>query len=114
MSRWQCTRFPSGVAHIRTPDRRIVVFIDGEATVDDPTLDEGLRQVPEVFGLVELDAAPDQGDPEAVPDGTIDEVLAWVGEDADRADRAADAERARGDRVRKTLLEKLAEVAGGE
>jgi hypothetical protein len=45
---------------------------------------------------------------EQVPDGTISEVLAWVGEDQDRA-RAAIAAEQEG-RVRSTLINKLEQV----
>jgi len=42
-------------------------------------------------------------------DGKIDEVLAWVGDDLDRAAEARAAEEAKGDRARPRLLSKLAE-----
>ena len=43
-------------------------------------------------------------------DGKIEDVLAWVGADADRALEAHSAEEARGDKARSTLLAKLAEL----
>jgi hypothetical protein len=46
-------------------------------------------------------------DPDAVPTGTIDDVLAWVGDDNDRAARALEAEQAKGDQARSTLVAKL-------
>lgn len=46
-----------------------------------------------------------------VPDGTIKEVLDWVGEDADRAVEALTAEEA-GER-RKTLIKALEEIIEG-
>lgn len=42
--------------------------------------------------------------------GTIDQVLAWVGADSERALAAHAAEEARGDKARTTLLSKLAEI----
>lgn len=47
-----------------------------------------------------------------VPDGTIDDVLAWVGDDAERARQAIAAENAEGGKARKTLVEQLAAIAG--
>lgn len=66
------------------------------------------------------DAAPEVSDPEA-PEiletpadldvgGTIDQVLAWVGGDPERALQAHTAEEGRGDKARSTLLTKLAEI----
>jgi hypothetical protein len=46
---------------------------------------------------------PSEGDD--VPSGTIDEVLGWVGDDHDRAQRALDAERA--GQNRSTLITQL-------
>lgn len=45
-----------------------------------------------------------------IADLTVDEVLAKVGDDPAAAEAAAQAEHARGDKARKTLLEKLAAV----
>lgn len=47
--------------------------------------------------------------PDEVPDGSTAEVLAWVGEDKDRAQRALDKENA-GSRPRTTLVKPLAEI----
>lgn len=47
-------------------------------------------------------------DPEAVPEGPAATVLRWVGKDADRAQRALDAEEAGQQRV--GLLKKLKEL----
>ncbi len=62
-----------------------------------------------------LAADAGEGEPSAPrpPEGTADEVLAWVGEDAERAAAALEAEQARA-KPRSTLvaqLEKLAESA---
>jgi|SRR5262245_5653264 len=43
-------------------------------------------------------------------DGKIEDVLAWVGDDTDRALVAHDAEEAKGDKARSTLLARLAEI----
>lgn len=51
--------------------------------------------------------APD-ADPEAVPTGTTPEVLTWVGDDPERAQKALDAE-LENDKPRKGLVEQLAE-----
>ena len=47
-------------------------------------------------------------EPEAVPEGKVDEILEWVGEDVDRAVQALSAEEA-GAR-RKTLTKVLEEI----
>jgi hypothetical protein len=83
-------------------------------------LPEGLNEdrVADVVGLglvaeVEVDAAAveqgDTADPNAVPDGTADEVLAWVGDDPARAARALVAEKI-AEKPRTTLLDKLAKL----
>lgn len=51
-----------------------------------------------------------EADDEAVPDGTIDEVMDWVGEDPSRASRALSAEKA--GQNRQTLLAKLEAIKG--
>jgi hypothetical protein len=70
-------------------------------------------------GAVEAVAAPvaaasavDEVEP--VPTGTIDAVLAWVGDDTDRASRALTAEQAKGDKARKTLVEALTALVDGQ
>lgn len=52
-------------------------------------------------------------DGDGVPDGTADEVLAWVGDDPARAEQAIQAETTR-DKPRSTLITKLEKIAGGE
>jgi hypothetical protein len=54
-------------------------------------------------------AADPDGD---VPDGTVAAVLSWVGDDTDRARSALDAESAKGDRARKTLVDALTALTG--
>lgn len=66
----------------------------------------------------QLDAPEPSSDPEELGDelnidGKIEDILAWVGEDADRALEAHDAEEAKGDKARSTLLAKLAEIVQG-
>ncbi|MEU4576619.1 hypothetical protein [Nonomuraea sp. NPDC023979] len=51
-----------------------------------------------------------QGD--EVPDGTVEQVLAWVGDDQARAVRALDAEHAR-EKPRSTLVARLTELREG-
>ncbi len=62
-----------------------------------------------------VEGVQDQGngaDPDAVPAGTIDEVLAWVGDDADRAQEALDAENE--GKARSTLIEALQKLVDGD
>lgn len=54
-------------------------------------------------------SAGEPSEPGAVPDGTIDEVLAWVGDNPERARRALEAEQAAG--KRKTLVDQLSKIA---
>jgi hypothetical protein len=53
-------------------------------------------------------AAPRPGD-EAVPDGTIDDVLAWVGENRERALQAQVKEQSKSS-PRRSLMDQLAKV----
>lgn len=52
-------------------------------------------------------------DPHAVPEGNIEEVLAWVGDDLDRAVRAHEAE-SEARHPRTTLLSALEDLIGGD
>jgi hypothetical protein len=77
---------------------------DAEA-VPSPTLDLDPTTGPEQ--KQDLPEAPDSG--EAVPDGTIKEVLDWVGDSKDRAAQAEKSEKA-SDEPRQTLLHRLKKV----
>lgn len=110
MTVFRCTRFPTGVAHIRTPGGAVVDFVDGTAVVEDPHLAQGLREVPQVFGIVE------EGEPvpaEFQPGATIDKILAWVGDDPDKARTALADETRDGGKHRPKLIAKLKTIAGG-
>lgn len=109
MALFRCARFPAGTAHIRTDLGVVVLFRDGAAEVSDLDLVAALLRVPAVFGVERVDAEPDlpsdaSGD---VPDSAIPAVMAWVGDDPDRAARALEVELARGDRARTTLIRAL-------
>jgi hypothetical protein len=54
MFEFRCGWFPRGMAYIRTPRGDRVTFTDGTATVDDPDLAAALREVPEVFRIVQV------------------------------------------------------------
>lgn len=67
-----------------------------------------------------LEPTPDESErePEEPPaeldiDGTAADVLAWVGEDPDRADEALAAEQAK-DKPRSTLVKQLEKLAGSD
>lgn len=79
-----------------------------EASAPSPTLDLDATAGPEKVS--ELPSAPESGI--EVPDGTIKEILAWVGDDTERAEAAADAENA-AENPRPTLLDKLKKVVEG-
>jgi hypothetical protein len=57
----------------------------------------------------EPEAVEDESTEEEVPDGTVKEILEWVGDDKDRAQRALDAEDAKGNNGRKGLKRELNE-----
>lgn len=73
---------------------------------------------PSHLGPTDLDPDADPADPgpdqtgDQVPTGNVDDVLAWVGDDPDKADRALDAERAGKNRT--TLVSSLESIAAGE
>lgn len=70
----------------------------------------------EVRALLEKgDIEPVQADPEPEPDPdevprTVAEVIAWVGDDKDRAQRALDLEQDKGDRARSSLVDALTDL----
>lgn len=113
---------------------RIVVATEGVFACDDHPANRQLRPwpgrdtslpgylvpAPEVVvavpeGIQPGEWASTQGDgsgeplPEAVPDGTIDEILAWVDGNPERALQAYEVEETR-DKPRSTLLAKLEEL----
>jgi hypothetical protein len=53
--------------------------------------------------------AEEPADPDAVPDGTVDEVLAWVGDDPERVRQAMAVEVGR-DKPRSTLIDALTRI----
>jgi hypothetical protein len=54
---------------------------------------------------------PEDVDSDVVPEGTAPQVLAWVGEDPERAQRALEVERGKGVfEARSTLMQKLEKI----
>lgn len=53
-------------------------------------------------------------DGDGVPDGTVAQVLEWVGDDRDRAQAALDAEQGKGDSSRATLVAALTKLLTAE
>jgi hypothetical protein len=53
---------------------------------------------------------PDEIDKDVIPAGSVEQILAWVGDDLARARVAADMEEAKGPKARANLLKKLADV----
>lgn len=91
-------------------------FYRDAIVTDDRIAEESLRRHLDRGWLekVAAPAAPEtetepETDPDAVPTGTIDEVLAWVGEDRVRAEQALEAERA--NQKRTTLVGQLEKLA---
>lgn len=74
-------------------------------------LEEAKRLILEKAGKSAPSDAPPAGD--EVPDGTVDEVLAWVGDDKAKAQQALDAEED-ADKPRTTLVEALEAMVEAE
>ena len=87
------------------PYKPTVVVAKRRESAPAPTLDLDPTTGPE--HKQDLPTAPASGD--TVPDGSIKEILTWVGDDKDRAKQAADAEK-KSDNPRPTLLDKLKKV----
>lgn len=51
-----------------------------------------------------------EGDVDEVPDGTVDAVLTWVGDDTDRAAQALEVEQGDGGKNRKGVVDPLTEL----
>jgi hypothetical protein len=64
--------------------------------------------------LTDPPADPDpEPEPDEVPEGTVAEIQAWVGDDRDRAMLALTAELAKGDDARTTLVAALDKLTTG-
>ncbi|TYB50241.1 hypothetical protein FXF51_56795 [Nonomuraea sp. PA05] len=67
MAVFHCGRFPHGNVPIRTT-AGMVVFVDGQAAVDDPEQAQALREVPPVFEITEdVEAGGDHGPAPSTP-----------------------------------------------
>ena len=97
-----------------------VIDVEETANVIVVTTHDGVRtRLPGTGVVVAVDELPagepaeddDEPDGDDVPDGSAKEVLAWVGEDSDRAIRALEAEERR-ESPRKVLMGQLEKVVG--
>lgn len=100
-----------------TPAKRVVDGRDvayGVLRTDDAKQIERLRAVIKSKKDTDLREVDDDEarNRDEVPSGTVTDVLDWVGDDSDRAQRALDAERTKGDRARSTLVSDLEQIAG--
>lgn len=59
---------------------------------------------------VPAEVEPDEIDTDVIPGGSIEQIMAWVGDDLARARVARDMELAKGLKARATLIQKLDEV----
>lgn len=90
-----------------------VLCENGTVMAHDLPLPSGIadRVARKQLHLVNEDGSPLDHKAEAVsgdvPAGTIDDVLAWVGDDKTRAQRALDVEQDKGEQARSTLVAKL-------
>lgn len=103
---------PVTVAEGDTIESDIAVFLLRSGCAVRPDDDEAEQVLAEAGrpdpGDDAAQPAPDDNvDPDAVPDGTIEVILEWVGDDADRARAARDAETADGGKNRPRLLARL-------
>ncbi|MFI9558864.1 hypothetical protein [Nonomuraea endophytica] len=116
------------VARLTTGGTRLITPSDGVYTLDDHPSGKHLRRwtAPELEdgGQEDEDEEEEDGggsgstgdtpaDGGAVPAGTVEEVLAWVGDDHERAAQALAAERAK-ERPRSTLVARLTELVEDE
>ena len=92
---------PVGEIDDETRDRLLASGAIGKA--DDAAYVIAARPVP---GEVE----PDEIDKDIIPAGSVEQIMAWVGDDLARARVAADMEEAKGPKARANLLKKLADV----
>lgn len=60
--------------------------------------------------VVPAEVEPDEIDTDVIPGGSIEQIMAWVGDDLARARVAKDMEQAKGLKARATLIQKLDEV----
>lgn len=116
MHTFRCEQHPQ--LQIRNPVGR-VQFSDGQYTTNDAAMVEALDALPDHFGVVradtpDADGQADTGSQEPPPSlaeaATAAQVLAWVGEDRERAAEALAAEEAR-DKPRSTLVRDLTKLA---
>lgn len=104
-----------GVVVAMSSGARRLIGDDGFYALDEHPANTHLRRfrfpVPEVAPGEGGDQELDEGDPDGaqVPDGTVDEVLAWVGSDPERAIAAREHEQAKPS-PRKSLIERLEKV----
>jgi hypothetical protein len=96
----------NGVPMLRVAEPGPVQAPAGTVEVQEPAL------VAQPEGTVPIEETPAEGDVAEVPEGSAADVLAWVGDDTDRARAAHDAETA--GKQRKTLLADLAKIIDGE
>lgn len=106
------TAVPGGRAAIDIP-RGTILPDDVPAETVARALERGdIERLP-VFAPPPVEPEPDSDE---MPDGPIPAVLAWVGDDRDRAQHALDVEAAKGDAARKGIIDPLTVLLadGGE
>lgn len=90
-----------GAAVVMSSGARRLIADDGFYATDDHPANNHLRRYR--FPVSEPEGDPDEIQ---VPDGTVDDVMAWVGNDVERALAALEHEKAKAS-PRKSLIEKL-------
>lgn len=81
---------------------------EAHALLEPPVVDDSAESEDDSTGD-DLEDGPEGGELD-ISASTIDQVLAWVGDNPERALTAHAAEEARGDKARTRLLAKLAEI----
>ncbi|GII88268.1 hypothetical protein Ssi03_62580 [Sphaerisporangium siamense] len=99
-----------GAVALMASGARRLIGDDGYYALDDHADNAHLRRAeltePDIGGP---DADGQDDAPEQVPDGTVEQVMTWVGEDAGRARAALEAEESRPS-PRKSLITRLEEL----
>lgn len=99
------TAVPGGRAHIDIPA--------GQVLPDDVPAEQREQLLARGDVFPALEAEPEdqgEGDPDALPDGTVADVLAWVGDDKARAEQALEAEQAEGGKNRRGVVDPLTDL----
>lgn len=124
MATFEHRRYPALIMHDGV--REWARFAEEKRTFGEHTVRVGVLSTDDATVIARLRAATDPdlveigvdaeapADANAVPDGAVSAVLAWVGDDKDKAAKALEAEQAKGERARSTIVATLEKLAAGD